>query len=86
MRAGDATFHNGWLVHGASANLSSKLRSAMVVTYYPDGTRTHNPFMNESHRGDAKTFLGGVEEGGLADHDDTNPIVWKQLHKPSSRL
>lgn len=31
MRAGDATFHNGWLVHGASANTTDKIREAMVV-------------------------------------------------------
>jgi ectoine hydroxylase-related dioxygenase (phytanoyl-CoA dioxygenase family) len=83
MRAGDATFHNGWLVHGASANESTTLRSAMVVTYYPSFTCAHNPFKNGSQRGDAQAFCGGVEEGGLADNDETNPVVWR---RPQQRL
>jgi len=31
MQAGDATFHNAFIVHGAGPNLTPKLRSAMVV-------------------------------------------------------
>ena len=78
LRAGDATFHSGWLVHGATANrsLCGELRAAMVVTFYPDGTRVHRRFMNPSHAGDAATFLGGAQEGELAQNDATNPIVY----------
>ena len=79
MKAGDATdatFHNGWIVHGASANLTEQLRSAMIVTYYPDGTRC-GEFQNPSHEGDAKGFLGGVQPGDLCDNDATNPVVWR---------
>jgi hypothetical protein len=31
MAAGDATFHNAFIVHGAGANLTANVRSAMVV-------------------------------------------------------
>jgi hypothetical protein len=75
MKAGDATFHNAFIVHGASANLTAKLRAAMVVTFYPDGTRC-GELLNPSRAGDAKTFLGGKAPGELCDNDETNPIVY----------
>ena len=64
------------VVHGASANLTEQLRSAMIVTYYPDGTKC-GEFQNPSHEGDAKGFLGGVQPGDLCDNDATNPVVWR---------
>lgn len=78
MQAGDATFHNGWLVHGATPNRSrsAEMRAAMIVTFYPDGTRVHRRFMNPSQAGDAKSFLGGAREGELAQNDAVNPIVY----------
>jgi hypothetical protein len=39
LAAGDCTFHLGWTVHGAPANRSAAMREAMIVTFYPDGTR-----------------------------------------------
>lgn len=49
MRAGDATFHNGWLLHGAPSNLSETTREVMSVVFYPDGTRLCTP-TNEYQR------------------------------------
>jgi ectoine hydroxylase-related dioxygenase (phytanoyl-CoA dioxygenase family) len=66
MKAGDATFHLGWTIHGASANKSDTMREAMIVTYYPDGTRV-DALSNPSRVGDAKDFLGGRRPGELAD-------------------
>jgi len=73
MKAGDATFHNGWTIHGASANQTDKVRSAMIVTYYPDGTRV-DQLSNPSRVNDAKHFLGGKQAGDLAD-SPLNTIV-----------
>ncbi len=39
MRAGDATFHLGWTIHGAQANASAHAREAMTVIYVADGAR-----------------------------------------------
>lgn len=76
LQAGDCTFHAGWTVHGARANQSDKLREAMVVTYYPDGTRIDS-LTNKYRIKDAKEYLGGRRPGELAD-SDLNPIVYSQ--------
>ena len=36
MRAGDATFHNGFLIHGAEENKTDTIREAMIVTFFED--------------------------------------------------
>lgn len=74
MKAGDCAFHTGWTVHGALGNQSDKRRDAMVVTFYPDGTRL-TEFKNGYQAYDAKTFLGGKVPGDLAD-SPLNPLVW----------
>src|SRR5207249_7187449 len=43
LRAGDATFHAGWTLHGAGANPTGALRSVMTVIYYADGARVTTP-------------------------------------------
>lgn len=74
MAAGDATFHNGWLIHGATANQTARMREAMIVTYYPDGTRC-DELTNPSRVNDAKVFLGGRQPGELAD-SELNTVVY----------
>ena len=64
--AGDLCVHNGWMVHGASANRSAQMREAVVVTMYPDGTRVA-PLVNDYRRSDAENYLGGRSVGELAD-------------------
>jgi ectoine hydroxylase-related dioxygenase (phytanoyl-CoA dioxygenase family) len=39
MNAGDATFHNGWMLHRSAPNTSNQLREAMTIVFYPDGTK-----------------------------------------------
>lgn len=74
MKAGDATFHNGWLIHGATANQTETMREAMIVTYYPDGTRV-GELDNPSRVNDAKVYLGGRKTGALAD-SELNTVVY----------
>ena len=78
FNAGDCTFHFGWTIHGAGVNISNKLREAMVVTYYPDGTRV-GKLDNEARVHDAKVFLAGKKEGEIA-NNSINTIVYKNLH------
>ena len=66
LAAGDCTFHLGWTVHGAPANHCAAMREAMIVTFYPDGTRV-DALSNPSRVNDARVFLGGRAPGELAD-------------------
>jgi len=75
MSAGDATLHNGWTVHGATANQTDQMRSAMIVTYYPDGTKV-DQLSNPSRVNDAKHFLGDKQSGDLAD-SPMNTVVYQ---------
>ena len=74
MRAGDATFHHGWCVHGAGANRSATMREAMVVAYFADGMRvgkSNNLAKVRNH----EAFLDDLPEGELA-AGSTNTLVY----------
>ncbi len=75
LAAGDCTFHLGWTVHGAPANRSSAMREAMIVTFYPDGTRV-DALSNPSRVNDARVYLGGRAPGELAD-SELNTVVYR---------
>ncbi len=66
LRAGDATFHRGWTLHRASANPTARMRPAMTVIYFADGTRVAKP-QNPSQEFDRQLWLGGLEAGALVD-------------------
>ena len=75
LAAGDCTFHLGWTVHGAPANHSDAMREAMIVTFYPDGTRV-DTLSNPSRVNDARVYLGGRKPGELAD-SELNTVVYR---------
>ena len=75
LAAGDCTFHLGWTVHGAPANHSDAMREAMIVTFYPDGTRV-DALSNPSRVNDARVYLGGRKPGELAD-SELNTVVYR---------
>ena len=75
LAAGDCTFHLGWTVHGAPANHSAAMREAMIVTFFPDGTRV-DTLSNPSRVNDARVFLGGRKPGELAD-SELNTVVYR---------
>lgn len=76
MNAGDCSFHFGWTIHGAGLNTSNKVREAMIVTYYADGSRV-GTLDTKDRMGDAELFLGGKKEGEIADHS-MNTIVYQK--------
>ena len=65
MAAGDATFHHGWVVHGAAANQSDRLRPAMTMIYFRDGARVA-PLDHPARRFDAAMYLPDCAEGEAA--------------------
>jgi len=75
LRAGDATFHAGWTIHGAAGNPSITMRSVMTIIYFADGVRVAQP--TEFQRGDHKYWLADLPPGELA-RGPKNPLVWSR--------
>jgi ectoine hydroxylase-related dioxygenase (phytanoyl-CoA dioxygenase family) len=73
MRAGDATFHAGWTIHSAGANLSDRMREVMTVIYFADGARVSEP-VNPNQAADLAAWLDDITPGEIAD-GILNPIV-----------
>ncbi len=74
LKAGDATFHSGRLLHAAHANRSDRRREVMTIIYYADGTRLMHPD-NEHRAVDMKVFLPGQSPGEPA-ASSLNPILF----------
>lgn len=74
MRAGDATFHSGWVLHGAPGNTSATMREVMTVIYFADGVRVGSAD-NTSRQNDLATWLPGLKPGDMA-ASELNPLVY----------
>lgn len=73
MKAGDATFHSGWTLHGAPGNSSDRLREVMTIIYYPDGTLVGSAD-NDNRKADLAAWFPGLKPGDLA-ASGLNPLV-----------
>jgi ectoine hydroxylase-related dioxygenase (phytanoyl-CoA dioxygenase family) len=78
FRAGDATFHAGWTLHSASANVSSTMRAVMTVIYFADGTLV-GEIDHPARKLDQQWWLGGRETGRPADGPN-NPVLYHRPH------
>jgi len=76
MKAGDATFHYGWTLHGAGPNRTNTMREAMIVTMFADGMKVATP-TNSSQENDRVKYLGGRAPGELAD-SDLNTLLYRR--------
>jgi ectoine hydroxylase-related dioxygenase (phytanoyl-CoA dioxygenase family) len=74
LKAGDATFHSGDLLHRAFGNGSDRRREVMTVIYYADGTRVSD-LAYEHRRVDRDVFLPGCQPGELA-ASELNPLLY----------
>lgn len=74
MRAGDATFHAGWTLHGAPPNATDRTREVMTVIYYAAGTRVGGSDQ-PTRAFDLAAWLPGCREGDLA-ASEVNPLLW----------
>jgi phytanoyl-CoA hydroxylase len=70
MKAGDCSFHNGLLSHGAGPNMTRKRRIAMTAGYMPEGS-TFNGTSNVLPR----DYLQTLKVGDVLANDEWNPIV-----------
>jgi ectoine hydroxylase-related dioxygenase (phytanoyl-CoA dioxygenase family) len=62
MAAGDASFHDGWVIHGAGHNETDRPRMAMTVIYVQDGAVITPPDSPERAH-DLATWLPGQQPG-----------------------
>jgi len=66
MKAGDTTWHRGFIVHQAPGNNSNKLREVMTVIYVADGARV-TPYNNAHQKNDHHKWLMDKPIGELID-------------------
>jgi hypothetical protein len=74
MAPGDATFHNGWNLHGAPGNRTDRMREVMTIIYYEDGARISEPD-SDFRRADLAAWFPGLQPGDLA-ASELNPLVY----------
>lgn len=73
--AGDATLHNHWVVHGARANTSGRVREALGITFYEDGIPIDDSACSAENRPVIDANLGNRRPGQRADHP-RNQVVF----------
>jgi len=74
LKAGDATFHSGRVLHAAHANQSKERREVITVIYYADGASVLEPD-NEHRKVDLEVFLPGLRPGETA-VSALNPLLY----------
>ncbi len=72
MKAGDASFHNASLVHGAGPNMTPRPRRAMTCAYMPDGSK----FNGQKNILSDEEFAA-LKAGDLLNDDSKNPLLFK---------
>lgn len=76
MKAGDATFHAGWTIHGAPRNRSQQMREAMTIIYIDSSSTVCNP--GENQQADFERWFPGLKPGDLA-ASPLNPVLFSKL-------
>ena len=82
MQPGDVTFHNGFTVHRAPMNTGNKLRDAIAIQYFADGTKrnglqTRKKGRYHSDSNSLERWAYDVVEGEVIRHVNT-PLVWSR--------
>jgi hypothetical protein len=73
MKAGDTTWHSGWVLHAASPNTASTLREAITMKYFADGARVK--ILSSAHK-DAEQYMGAKE--GEVVNSPRMPVLYQR--------
>ena len=77
MHAGDATFHDGWVLHGAPGNNApDQTREVMTIIYLEADARITVPD-SPARENDLRNWFPGRKPGDTA-ASDINPVVWSK--------
>ena len=71
MKAGDVSFHNGNIIHGAGPNMTPKMRRAMTCAFMPDGS-----IFNGQRNILSNAQVARLKVGDLMNDDEQNPLIW----------
>ena len=81
MRAGDATFHNGWTIHGAPGNTSpANTREVMTIIYLEDAAVITEPD-SSSRQNDLRRWFPDLKPGDPA-ASRINPLIYHREIMP----
>jgi len=77
MKAGDVTFHSGWLLHGAGENRTHKTREVVTIVYYGDTEEAIvvAPEDDETRQSHMRRFFPGLKNGDRA-ISPLNPVLY----------
>ena len=73
MRAGSCSFHNGLMMHGASANMTPGSRRAMTCGFMPDGS-TFNGTRNIL----PESYYQSLKVGDQLNNNEINPLIYSK--------
>jgi len=73
LPAGGCSFHNGYTIHGAGANMTPGRRRAMTTAFMPDGARFNGRRDLQVLGAD---YLDTLNEGDQLTNDELNPVVY----------
>ena len=73
MKAGDCSFHNGLVAHGAGANMTRGRRIAMTCAYMPEGS-----VFNGQRNILPKDYFESLKLGHVLNNDEQNPLIYSE--------
>jgi ectoine hydroxylase-related dioxygenase (phytanoyl-CoA dioxygenase family) len=81
MAAGDATFHNGWTLHGAPGNSDTeRTREVMTIIYLEDNAKISTPD-HANRANDLRRWFPGLKPGDIA-ASNLNPLLYHKTLLP----
>lgn len=75
MKAGDATFHGGWTLHGAPGNKSKTATREVMTVIFIDADAVVTAPDSPQRQNDLDTWFPGLKPGDLA-ASPLNPVVY----------